>query len=77
LSFANQKENLQSLLQTENRSMRTLILRVATLSLAAIALPLMLHAQAKDETSSVKVETAKTETPKPEQGIGRHRRKYH
>jgi carboxypeptidase C (cathepsin A) len=67
LSFANQKENLQSLLQTENRSMRTLILRVATLSLAAIALPLMLHAQAKDETSSVKVETAKTETPKPEQ----------
>jgi carboxypeptidase C (cathepsin A) len=47
--------------------MRTFISRVATLFLAAIALPLMLHAQAKEETSSVKVETAKSETPKPEQ----------
>jgi carboxypeptidase C (cathepsin A) len=33
---------------------------------AVLTLPL-LHAQAKEETSSVKVETAKTETPKPEQ----------
>ncbi|MGC2059153.1 MAG: peptidase S10 [Candidatus Sulfotelmatobacter sp.] len=32
-----------------------------------IVLPTLLHAQAKDETSSIKVETAKTETPKPEQ----------
>src|ERR1700677_3554791 len=66
LSFANQKEP-QSPSQTENRSMRTLISRIVPLTLAVIALPLMLRAQAKEETSSVKVETAKSETPKPEQ----------
>jgi carboxypeptidase C (cathepsin A) len=47
--------------------MRTLISRIVPLTLAVIALPLMLRAQAKEETSSVKVETAKSETPKPEQ----------
>jgi len=48
--------------------MRTLVLRIVTLSIAIIVLPLMLiHAQAKDETSTIKVEAAKTETPKPEQ----------
>ncbi len=42
--------------------------KLVTLAVAAVAmLPAILHAQAKDETSSVKVETAKTETPKPEQ----------
>jgi carboxypeptidase C (cathepsin A) len=35
---------------------------------ATVALPLvLLHAQSKEETSSVKVEATKTETPKPEQ----------
>ena len=42
--------------------------KLVTLAVAAVAmLPAILHAQAKDETSSVKVETAKTETPKPEE----------
>jgi carboxypeptidase C (cathepsin A) len=52
----------------ENRSMRTLVLRIVTLSVAFIVLPLMLiHAQAKEETSTVKVEATKTDTAKPEQ----------
>jgi carboxypeptidase C (cathepsin A) len=57
----------------EERSMRSLFAKLVTLKLVmpavatVILLPIVLHAQAKDETSSVKVETAKTETPKPEQ----------
>ncbi|MGD0567195.1 MAG: peptidase S10 [Candidatus Sulfotelmatobacter sp.] len=48
--------------------MRTLILRIATLSIATVVLPLMLvHAQAKEETSTVKVEATKTDTARPEQ----------
>ena len=48
--------------------MRTLFLRIVKLSIAATVLPLMLiHAQAKDETSTVKVEATKTDTAKPEQ----------
>jgi carboxypeptidase C (cathepsin A) len=48
--------------------MRTLIFRIVTLAIAAAALPTMLiHAQAKDETSTVKVEATKTDSAKPEQ----------
>src|ERR1700728_93739 len=52
--------------------MRTLVsrmspLKVVTLTIAMLALPLMLHAQAKEETSTVKVEAAKTETPKSQE----------
>ncbi len=47
--------------------MRRLIMNVAMLIMVAGVLPLMLHAQAKDETSTIKVEAAKTETPKSEQ----------
>jgi carboxypeptidase C (cathepsin A) len=52
--------------------MRTLVsrmspLKVVTLTIAMLTLPLMLHAQAKEETSTVKVEAAKTETPKSQE----------
>jgi len=48
--------------------MRKPLLRIATLILAGAVLPpALLRAQAKEETSSVKVEASKTETPKPEQ----------
>ena len=48
--------------------MRTLILRIVTLTTAILALPIILiHAQAKDETSTVKVEATKTDTAKPDQ----------
>jgi carboxypeptidase C (cathepsin A) len=48
---------------------RTLtFLRSAALTIATVALPMILiHAQAKDETSTVKVEATKTDTSKPEQ----------
>jgi carboxypeptidase C (cathepsin A) len=42
-------------------------LKVVTLTIAMLTLPLMLHAQAKEETSTVKVEAAKTETPKSQE----------
>jgi carboxypeptidase C (cathepsin A) len=45
------------------RSLRTISTAVVT----AILTLTLLHAQSKEETSSLKVETAKTETPKPEQ----------
>lgn len=48
--------------------MRTLILRIVTLTIATLALlTTLIHAQAKDETSTVKVEATKTDTAKPEQ----------
>lgn len=48
--------------------MRTLTFRILTLTTAILALPIILiHAQAKDETSTVKVEATKTDTAKPEQ----------
>ncbi len=48
--------------------MRTLILRIVTLTIATLALlTTLIHAQAKDETSTVKVEATKTDTTKPEQ----------
>jgi carboxypeptidase C (cathepsin A) len=48
--------------------MRTLIFRVVTLTTAILALPIILiHAQAKEETSTVKVEATKTDTAKPEE----------
>jgi carboxypeptidase C (cathepsin A) len=52
----------------ENHPMRTQVMKLVILSLAIIALPLtLLYAQAKDETSTVKVEATKTDTAKPEQ----------
>jgi carboxypeptidase C (cathepsin A) len=42
-------------------------LRIIAVVMVAALFPLTLHAQTKDETSSVKVEASKTETPKPEQ----------
>jgi carboxypeptidase C (cathepsin A) len=52
----------------EKRSMRTPIFRVVTLTAAILALPtILIHAQAKDETSTVRVEATKTDTAKPEQ----------
>jgi hypothetical protein len=47
--------------------MRTPILRILALTIAAILLPPMLRAQAKDETSTTKIEAAKNDTTKPEQ----------
>jgi hypothetical protein len=47
--------------------MRTPILRILALTVATIVLPTMLPAQAKDETSTTKIEAAKTDTTKPEQ----------
>jgi len=48
--------------------MRTFILRIAVLAIASVMLSISLvHAQAKEETSSVKVETAKTETTKAQE----------
>ena len=48
--------------------MRTLILRFVTLTIATVALPIVLiQAQAKDETSTAKVEAAKADAAKPEQ----------
>ncbi len=48
--------------------MRTLILKVVALVTVTLALPLFLiHAQSKEETSSVKVEASKTETPKAQE----------
>src|SRR5579862_8710006 len=42
--------------------------RLVAVTMVAAILPLvLLHAQSKEETSSVKVEATKTETPKPEQ----------
>lgn len=42
--------------------------RLAAVMMVAAILPcILLHAQSKEETSSVKVEATKTETPKPEQ----------
>ncbi|MGC2729264.1 MAG: peptidase S10, partial [Candidatus Sulfotelmatobacter sp.] len=42
--------------------------RIALLTIATVALPLTLtHAQAKEETSTVKVEATKTDTAKPDQ----------
>jgi carboxypeptidase C (cathepsin A) len=47
---------------------RTVIVRIVALTIATAALPLsFLHAQAKDETSTVKVEATKTDTAHPEQ----------
>jgi carboxypeptidase C (cathepsin A) len=52
----------------ENHSMRTLVFRIVILTIATVALPLTLvHAQAKEETSTVKVEATKTDTAKPDQ----------
>jgi carboxypeptidase C (cathepsin A) len=49
-------------------SFRIFIFRIVTLTLATVALPIILiHAQAKDETSTVKVEATKTDTAHPEQ----------
>jgi carboxypeptidase C (cathepsin A) len=69
LTFANNEGKSQSISTNgEKRSMRTLIFRVVTLATAILALPIILiHAQAKDETSTVKVEATKTDTAKPEQ----------
>ncbi len=48
--------------------MRTLILKVVALVAATLILPSFLtHAQSKEETSSVKVEASKTETPKTQE----------
>jgi carboxypeptidase C (cathepsin A) len=48
--------------------MRTLVFRIVILTIATVALPLTLvHAQAKEETSTVKVEATKTDTAKPDQ----------
>ncbi len=53
--------------------MRTFMVKIVVLAIASVMLsPTLVHAQAKEETSTVKVETAKTETPrsqefKPEQ----------
>jgi hypothetical protein len=47
--------------------MRTPILRILALTVATIVLPTILPAQAKDETSTIKVEAAKTDTTKSEQ----------
>ena len=47
---------------------RTVIVRIVALTIATVALPLsFVHAQAKDETSTVKVEATKTDTAHPEQ----------
>jgi carboxypeptidase C (cathepsin A) len=46
---------------------RLTTLKVVTLTVSILALSLMLHAQAKDETSSMKVEATKTETSKTEE----------
>jgi carboxypeptidase C (cathepsin A) len=69
LTFANKAGESKSISTNgEKRSMRSLIFRIVTLTIAAAALPMMLiHAQAKDETSTVKVEATKTDTTKPEQ----------
>jgi carboxypeptidase C (cathepsin A) len=58
-------ENRQSPCK-EIRFMRTLRFLVITMMSLAASLSL-LYSQAKEETSSVKVEASKTETPKPEQ----------
>jgi carboxypeptidase C (cathepsin A) len=52
--------------------MRTLVsrmspLKVVTLTIAVLTFPLMLNAQAKEETSTVKVEATKTDTAKSDQ----------
>jgi carboxypeptidase C (cathepsin A) len=48
--------------------MRMPISRIALLTIATVALPLTLtHAQAKEETSTVKVEATKTDAAKPDQ----------
>jgi carboxypeptidase C (cathepsin A) len=52
--------------------MRTLVsrmttLKIVTLTIAILTVSHMLHAQAKEETSTVKVEAAKTETPKSQE----------
>jgi len=47
--------------------MRTLISRIVLLTIATVALSTLIHAQAKDETSTVKVEATKTDTTKPDQ----------
>jgi carboxypeptidase C (cathepsin A) len=53
---------------TEKTLTRTLIFRSAALTIAAVVLPtILIHAQTKDETSTVKVEATKTDTSKPEQ----------
>jgi carboxypeptidase C (cathepsin A) len=41
--------------------------KVVTLTIAILTVSLILHAQAKEETSTVKVEAAKTETPKSQE----------
>ena len=47
---------------------RIVIFKIALFTIAALALPLaLIHAQAKEETSTVKVEATKTDTAKPEQ----------
>ena len=73
LSFANKEGKSQSISTNgEKRSMRMPILRIAIsrialLTIAMLALPLtLIHAQAKEETSTVKVEATKTDTAKPE-----------
>jgi carboxypeptidase C (cathepsin A) len=52
---------------TEKRSMRRPILRILAPTIAAILLSAIVHSQAKDEKSTIKVEAAKTETPKSEE----------
>ena len=46
--------------------MRKLILWMVALTVAVAALPVMVGAQAKDETSTIKVEATKSEPSKPE-----------
>jgi carboxypeptidase C (cathepsin A) len=68
LTFANQQRKSQSISTNgEKRSMRTLISRIVLLTIATVALSTLIHAQAKDETSTVKVEATKTDTTKPDQ----------
>jgi len=74
LSFANEEEESQSISTNgEKRSMRMPVTRIALskialLTIATLALPLtLIHAQAKEETSTVKVEATKTDTAKPDE----------
>jgi carboxypeptidase C (cathepsin A) len=73
LASLTKKENPSLFPRTENRSMRkpiwkSVIFKVVLLTIATVALPLTLvQAQAKDETSTVKVEATKTDTAHPEQ----------
>ncbi len=73
LASLTKKENPSLFPRTENRSMRkpiwkSVIFKVVLLTIATVALPhTLVQAQAKDETSTVKVEATKTDTAHPEQ----------